>query len=70
MLALKLLLETLLDESSNVAPLDPNRQKAPGLSDCSTKPKACANCSCGRAELENEYGDEEAKKILEQGQVL
>jgi len=38
-----------------------------GKSDCSSKPKACANCSCGRKELEDTLGAEEAKKKLEQG---
>jgi len=38
-----------------------------GKSDCSTAPKACANCSCGRKELEDKVGAEEAKKRLEQG---
>lgn len=40
-----------------------------GKSDCSSAPKACANCSCGRKELEEQYGAEEAKKKLEQGTV-
>jgi hypothetical protein len=38
-----------------------------GKSDCSTQPKACANCSCGRKELEDKHGAEEATKRLEQG---
>lgn len=38
-----------------------------GKSDCSSKPKACATCSCGRKELEDELGAEEAKKRLETG---
>jgi len=38
-----------------------------GKSDCSSAPKACANCSCGRKELEDEVGAEEAKKRLETG---
>merc|ERR1719230_1532658 len=33
-----------------------------GKSDCSSKPKACANCSCGRKELEEQHGAEEARK--------
>jgi len=38
-----------------------------GKSDCSSAPKACANCSCGRKELEEKVGAAEAKKRLEQG---
>mmetsp|Transcript_58859 Transcript_58859/g.137033 ORF Transcript_58859/g.137033 Transcript_58859/m.137033 type:complete len:281 (+) Transcript_58859:88-930(+) len=38
-----------------------------GKSDCSSQPKACANCTCGRKELEDKVGAEEAKKRLEQG---
>eukprot|EP00746_Dinoflagellata_sp_MGD_P102427 gnl/MRDRNA2_/MRDRNA2_41905_c0_seq1.p1 gnl/MRDRNA2_/MRDRNA2_41905_c0~~gnl/MRDRNA2_/MRDRNA2_41905_c0_seq1.p1 ORF type:complete len:318 (+),score=62.17 gnl/MRDRNA2_/MRDRNA2_41905_c0_seq1:94-954(+) len=40
-----------------------------GKSDCSTQPKACANCSCGRKELEDKLGAAEAKKKLEGGAV-
>lgn len=40
-----------------------------GKSDCSSQPKACANCTCGRKEMEDKLGVEEAKKRLEQGKV-
>jgi len=38
-----------------------------GKSDCSSQPKACKNCTCGRKELEDKVGAAEAKKALEQG---
>merc|ERR1719379_1325282 len=38
-----------------------------GKSDCSSKPKACKDCTCGRKELEEKHGAKEAKKMLEKG---
>lgn len=53
---------TLLDDSVYV-PL------GKGKSDCASKPRACANCTCGRKELEAEVGAEEAKRRLENATV-
>lgn len=40
-----------------------------GKESCASKPKACSNCTCGRRELEEEVGAEEAKRRLENGTV-
>jgi len=59
--------KVLADLSIDLAPL--SKKKAAGKSDCSNKKKACADCSCGRKELEEEVGAEEAKAQLEEGAV-
>ena len=59
---------SLLDEEMELAPV--SKKRAKGKSDCSTKKKACNDCSCGRKELEEEHGAEEAKKKLEEGAVF
>jgi hypothetical protein len=60
---------TLIDEDALLARAPVPEAKGEGKSSCSTKPKACANCSCGRKELEDKMGAEEAKKNLEEGGV-
>ena len=40
----------LLDQAALVAAADP--LPAPDAADCSAKPRACENCTCGRAERE------------------
>lgn len=57
----------VIDESSLLEDVPAPQGK--GKSDCSSKPKACANCSCGRKELEDKLGAEEAKKQLENGKA-
>jgi hypothetical protein len=59
----------LVDEDALLKAAPAVEAKGEGKSGCSTKPKACANCSCGRKELEDKLGEEEAKKTLEQGGV-
>lgn len=55
----------VIDESTLLE--DVPEPQGKGKSDCSSKPKACANCSCGRKDLEDKVGAEEAKKQLETG---
>jgi hypothetical protein len=59
----------LIDEDALLARAPVPEAKGEGKSGCDTKPKACANCSCGRKELEEKIGKEEAKKTLEEGGV-
>lgn len=58
--------EKKTEKDLKIAPL-PTTGKAAGLESCDTQPKACANCSCGRAEREED--EEEQKQLLESGGV-
>jgi len=60
--------DELVDENSLINGAVPGAV-GKGKSDCSKKVKACANCSCGRKELEDKVGEEEAKRRLEQAVV-
>jgi len=49
-------------------PLQPiSENVGQGKESCATKKRACADCRCGRKELEVQYGEDEAKKMLEVG---
>lgn len=62
--------EDLIDEDQLLEGKEAPKAVGEGQGGCSTKPRACANCSCGRKELEEKMGDAEAaKKALEQGTV-
>lgn len=54
----------LLDQAALVAAADP--LPAPDAADCSTKPRACENCTCGRAEREAADAPMTAKEAVAQ----
>eukprot|EP00389_Voromonas_pontica_P000416 GDKH01000598.1.p1 GENE.GDKH01000598.1~~GDKH01000598.1.p1 ORF type:complete len:273 (-),score=52.74 GDKH01000598.1:180-998(-) len=57
----------LIDDSTLIDTNENYEAMGAGKESCASKPRACANCSCGRAELEKDLGAEEAKRRLEQG---
>eukprot|EP00397_Hematodinium_sp_SG-2012_P054901 GEMP01066592.1.p1 GENE.GEMP01066592.1~~GEMP01066592.1.p1 ORF type:complete len:251 (+),score=45.51 GEMP01066592.1:70-822(+) len=58
---------TPMDIDEEELPLAPVNQVGKGKESCATKKRACATCNCGRKDLEEKVGFEEAKKMLEQG---
>eukprot|EP00923_Selenidium_pygospionis_P058174 GHVN01102076.1.p1 GENE.GHVN01102076.1~~GHVN01102076.1.p1 ORF type:complete len:314 (+),score=40.81 GHVN01102076.1:95-1036(+) len=62
--------DELVDESTLLDPDEkPYVPLSKGAESCASKTRACANCTCGRAELEASVGAEEAVKRLEGGGV-
>ncbi|XP_026193688.1 anamorsin homolog [Cyclospora cayetanensis] len=59
----------LVDEDSLVDLSQTYQPLGKGRSDCASRPKACANCTCGRKEAEEAADKEAFKKQLETGAV-
>ncbi|OEH74609.1 anamorsin related protein [Cyclospora cayetanensis] len=57
----------LVDEDSLVDLSQTYQPLGKGRSDCASRPKACANCTCGRKEAEEAADKEAFKKQLETG---
>eukprot|EP01060_Flectonema_neradi_P008487 TRINITY_DN16067_c0_g1_i1.p1 TRINITY_DN16067_c0_g1~~TRINITY_DN16067_c0_g1_i1.p1 ORF type:complete len:140 (+),score=37.78 TRINITY_DN16067_c0_g1_i1:56-475(+) len=58
--------DDLLDEDAMLTEADKEKKVAVAGSDCRTRKKACANCTCGRAEeeqLERAQADSAEKKV-------
>ncbi|CDI79870.1 Anamorsin homolog, related [Eimeria acervulina] len=60
---------SLIDEDSLVDPKETYTPLGKGRSDCASRPRACANCTCGRKEMEEKAEKEAFKKQLETGAV-
>jgi len=58
----------LIDESNLLAD-EIEYTKIETSGDCSTKPKACKDCSCGRAELEANGNTQSVEEKIEKGKV-
>jgi len=58
----------LLDENALLKD-DPSYSKLSTVENCSTKPKACKNCSCGRKELEELNDAQTVTRMLENNDV-
>ncbi|CDJ62333.1 hypothetical protein, conserved [Eimeria necatrix] len=59
----------LVDEDALVDPSETYKPLGKGRSACASRPRACANCTCGRKEAEEAAAKEAFKKELENGLV-
>ncbi|KAL8455314.1 hypothetical protein Emag_000898 [Eimeria magna] len=59
----------LVDEDALIDSAETYKPMGKGRSDCAARPRACANCTCGRKEEEEAAEKEAFKKQLETGAV-
>ncbi|PHJ25067.1 cytokine induced apoptosis inhibitor 1 family protein [Cystoisospora suis] len=59
----------LIDESTLIDPTESYQPLGKDRSSCASRPKACANCTCGRKEREEAEEKEERRKKLESGEI-
>ncbi|PFH33559.1 cytokine induced apoptosis inhibitor 1 family protein [Besnoitia besnoiti] len=59
----------LIDESTLIDPTESYQPLGKDRSSCASRPKACANCTCGRKEAEEAAEKEERRKKLESGEI-